>query len=94
MFMDESIGATVMTSSAKPLGLLLRTVSCVGCVTSMKPRFKSAPEISRSEGADRSSILATARTVAVTARSEWVSRAPAAVTLAATISAIRAVLNP
>ena len=48
----ESTGATVSTSKAKPLGLLLRTVNVVGCTTSMKPRRKSASEIGKPGGAD------------------------------------------
>ena len=48
----ESTGATVSTSNANPLWLLLRTVKVVGCTTSMKPRCKSASEIGRLAGAD------------------------------------------
>ena len=59
----------------------------------MKPRCRSALEISTLDGADLISILATARTVTLTEKSECTSRAPAAVTLAATTNAIRAVVR-
>src|ERR1700749_1051549 len=92
---EETMGeATVSTSSAKPLGLLLRTVSWVGCATSMKPRRKSALEIANSAGADLISMFATARTVTLTEKSEGTPRAPPAVTLAGATHAIRAVARP
>ena len=50
--------------------------------------------MSKPIGAERNSMLATGRTMTLTEKSECTSLAPAAVTLAATINAIRAVFNP